>query len=203
MADEFARDLILLYELYVSPETDARVKAIVCAAYIEDHITGLIREKMPGLTPVLTKKIFSETGPLGTIGNKIDAAQALCVIETKIAEDARLIARIRNRFAHEIRVDNFDHPRVKDLVDKLQSGRGLKVQHKDGRESPLDKDWDRSTRFIVGAMSVCGMIMQRHIKKFPYSFTAPMTKIGGKPPSPDKSATPAPKAAKARRPKGR
>jgi DNA-binding MltR family transcriptional regulator len=198
MAYEFSEDFLKVFHMTEGESAIPRVTAIICTAYIENHIVELIRDRMPGLTPSLTKSLFNDVhGPLGTVGSKIDMAQALGAINENTASDARLIARIRNRFAHELHVEDFDHRRVRDLVDVLLSWKlPVWVQHADGSKSELDS-WKRTraARFRLAALTTCFEIMRGHAKKIPEIY-------GEQSPSPDKSETPVQKATEAPHPEG-
>lgn len=171
---EHVADLMRLWNITNAANVEPRVVAIVCTAYIENHIGALLFEKMPALTPHLKKAIFGDTGPLAAIGDKIDVALALGCINETLAADAKRIAKIRNKFAHTITVDHFDHEKVRDVVDQLQTGRGVIARYEDGSESEYGKDWTRTERFRAAALGVCAQIMHLQIPdhEYPLIFTA-------------------------------
>jgi hypothetical protein len=73
-----------------------------------------------GLNSDLHKKVFDGQGLLGPIASKIDMAKALGLIDTGMHKNAKLIARVRNRFAHNLEIDSFSHPEVTKLVQKME-----------------------------------------------------------------------------------
>jgi hypothetical protein len=101
---------------------EARTVAIVCCAYVEDALVEAISFRLPGANAALRSRLFGDGGPLSTVGAKIDMGRALDIIG---GEERRLliqIARTRNRFAHQIDVDSFDHPDVAILLDDMPLG---------------------------------------------------------------------------------
>lgn len=184
MANEYAEDFMKLFNMTEREVAIPRVTAIICTAYIENHITDLIRQRMPGLNASLTKSLFNDAhGSLGSCSTKIDVAQALGVIDENTAEDARLIARIRNRFAHQLHVEDFEHPKVRDLVDSLLKWKTLKWIY-NHPSMPVPERVTRADRFRLGALTTYFEIMKHNTKNILYPEQSP---------SPDKSGTPAPK----------
>lgn len=197
MSDEFAKDFLALHNMVFSEGSEDRVVAIVCAAYLERHLVDYIAEFFPGLNPALKKSMFDETtGMAGTLGKRLDLANALNAITPGTYSDGLLIGRIRNKFAHHLEVTSFEHPKVRDLVDNLQTGRDILIDDGDGTSSNYDAGWDRATRFRTAATGVCSTLMHHHIKEHPYSYSSGASAIGTgmKPPSLDKLNKPPPRA---------
>ena len=188
MANEFARDMLRVFNIMHIDKSEPRVVAIVTAAYIENYLTGLLKEKMPGLTSALATRLFRPgEGAIGSLARKIDMARALSVLTPREADEAVRIARIRNRFAHNLDVDNFDHEEVAPLIDALTSSRGVSILHEDGTETPVDKNWDRARRFTNAALGLCVIIMGRHITEHPFSYEIKVPKAAKPDASPSKS----------------
>ena len=77
---------------------------------------------LPGSNHDLRNKIFNaQNGMLGAIGNKVDLARALNLIDQDLHHDIVLLCRIRNAFAHSLEVDSFDHQAVSCHIDDLRS----------------------------------------------------------------------------------
>lgn len=180
MPDRFGPDLLRVISTSSGKGVDHRVIAIVFAAYIEDYITGALKRKMPGLNSALSNRMFRPgEGAIGSLSRKLDMARALEVLTPALCKDAVLVARIRNRFAHRLEVDSFDHPEVANLVDGLQSGRNLAVTYIDGRSHPLDQGWTRKDRFIHAAGDISGAVMVRNIPEGEvYSFSVTPEDLG-------------------------
>lgn len=179
MVDKFASDLLRLFNHMHGDAVSDRVTAIVSAAYIETHLTDLIRERMNGLTPEISNRMFGDFGYLNEFARKLDLAFALQILPAMLFEDARLIGRIRNKFAHRLEVDSFEHEKVRDIVDKLKTGSHGVTQIIDGVESRIDADWARHKRFTTAALGVASSIMHMHIKETPYIFVDEATPSDG------------------------
>lgn len=132
-----------------------RVLAIVCGAYIEDYLQRVLEQDLPGMNSKLKEKLFTNTGPLSTVGARLDFARARNLINSEIHNDGILIARIRNRFAHNIHVDSFDDEKIVPLCDKLQSSeREIQDIRKRDRFDPLKIGTTRRGRFTYAAYTV-------------------------------------------------
>ena len=101
-------------------DAEDRTVAICCAAYLEDVLELAIVTKLPGASPKLCTKLMEDGGPLQSAGAKIDIARALNLIDDDDRVIFIMIARVRNRFAHNIRVATFEHPEVAPLLGKVQ-----------------------------------------------------------------------------------
>jgi DNA-binding MltR family transcriptional regulator len=85
--------------------------------------------------------------PLGNYGARLKLAHLLGWIGPEAYADCQLIHRIRNRMAHELDVDTFDHPRVRDLLDNLESPRHVTI-HIKGKPHRLNLK-RRQDKFIM------------------------------------------------------
>ena len=189
MSDKFAKDFLTLADMVIEHGCDDRIAAIVCTAYIEDHIVAVISEFFPGMTSGLKKAFFDPTNGIArSLGNKLDMARALNAISDRAYTDGKLIGRIRNKFAHNLYVTSFDAPEVRDLVDQLQSGRDLKIETNDGALSDYDHGWDRSRRFRMVSLMICTALVHQHIKEYPFNYSSGSSSfgIGERSPSLDK-----------------
>lgn len=172
MADEFARDMLRLFNTMSFGPAEHRTSSVVAAAYIETHVTDLIRRKMPGLTKALTKRVFHpEEGFINTLGRKLDMCEALEILESRYIADARQIGRIRNKFAHTLEVDSFDHPKVRDLIDALKATTDFRLRTEKGLVDPLEQAETREKKFITSAIAVAMHIVGEHIPGDEYAFS--------------------------------
>lgn len=167
MSNGYGPDFFRVIRLSSGEHANPRDVAIMLTAYIEQYITGLLKRKMPGLNSALSERIFRPSeGALGSLARKLDMARALEVLDPTVCKEAVLVARIRNRFAHNLGVDSFDHPEVASLVDALQSGRNMTVYYLDDKKThPLDEGWTRMDRFVNAAGDICGMLFAAHMPK--------------------------------------
>ena len=124
-----------------------RTAAVVCASYVERNLGEHLMQFLPGLDKKLTKKLFGMQGVLHTISAKIDLALALGATNPETAANMRLIARIRDEFAHDLTVETFDDPGVASLVDKFKHEWDSVILG-----MPLE---DRASRFRQMALTLC------------------------------------------------
>ncbi len=94
-----------------------RVVAIVCNSYIDTLLEGCLRQR---LSDSVHSKMFGHRGILQSQAAKIDLAQGIGLLSSDAAEDLIYLNRIRNRFAHYIKVDTFEHPDIKKLCASLK-----------------------------------------------------------------------------------
>jgi hypothetical protein len=86
----------------LTTQTD-RGAAIVAAAIVEEYLTTVIKGRLI-LTKAIEERIFSadRRGFASEFGAKLDLGYCLGIIRKEIYDDLRLIAKIRNRFAHSV-----------------------------------------------------------------------------------------------------
>ena len=107
---EFAR-------LFDYGEPNDRAIAIVGAAFLDRLLAEMLAnyfvddDKESG-------KLLAADGPLGQFGTRTTACYCLGLIGKTVKADLRLVAKVRNRFAHEIRID-FSDPRIKGWCEAL------------------------------------------------------------------------------------
>ena len=124
------------------------------------------------MTPTLKKAFFDETnGMVRAYGNRLDMAKALNAITPGAYHDAKLTGRIRNKFAHNLDVDSFEHEKVRDLVDALDKDGKLEQSYAVGATTDEIIEWGRTEKFIKIALGVCMQILHLHIKEYPFSFS--------------------------------
>lgn len=95
-------------------------RGIACIqdAVIDEVTKELFRAKL--VTGKESNELLSHSsGPLGSHGSRLKLAYCLGWINQEVYKVAEQIHRIRNRMAHQLEVDNFDHELVRDLVENL------------------------------------------------------------------------------------
>jgi hypothetical protein len=92
-------------------EKSDRAVAIIGAAYLDALLEHTLISFMVDDEKEV-QKLLQHDGPLGTFGGKITAAYCLGLIGTIIRDDLRLVGKIRNRFAHDLRV-SFDDEAIR------------------------------------------------------------------------------------------
>lgn len=99
-----------------------RAAAILAVASLEDELEKLILfKKFPKtIQPSVWKKIAGAgPTPLGSLKAKTDFGLAFDFYGRKTSSIINTIATVRNKFAHETDVRDFDHPRVLEECIKL------------------------------------------------------------------------------------
>ena len=147
-APTYYLDLVSLHE-HLNRSGDREV-AITAAAYCETYLADILKSKMPGLDHKLGKKIFGSGGALGPASARYDMARALNIVIPATHKDLGRIATIRNRFAHNIAVDSFDHNMVRDLVDKLD-GEAIEIS----KDAPPFESLSRREKFVLRTSDIC------------------------------------------------
>lgn len=107
-------------------QTEDRVVAIVATAHLEIMLYRLLKVALPAADAALRKALFDDVsgnGPLRTLGNRAMMARALGLLENVYYKEIRLIAKVRNIFAHQMSISSFDHPSISGLVKKLDESR--------------------------------------------------------------------------------
>lgn len=103
MLREFAR-------LFDYGEASDRAVAIVGPAFLDTLITEILNNFLVDDESEVQRLVRPE-GPLGTFGAKVSACYCLGLIGETITADLRIVARIRNRFAHDLLV-TFSDPQI-------------------------------------------------------------------------------------------
>ena len=106
-----------------------RVLAIVGAAYLDSLLEQLFRaifisDKGPNAKKAVDD-ILDTHGILGSNGARYQLAYCLGLINEKERDDLKMIAKIRNSFAHKYDVRSFDHDEPTKYIAKLNVGKDL------------------------------------------------------------------------------
>ena len=93
--------------LFDYSESSDRSVAIVGPAYLDTLLREmLINFLVPDEREV--SRLMQPDGPLGTYGGRVTACYCLGLIGPKIKTDLRLVGKIRNKFAHDLRASFAD-----------------------------------------------------------------------------------------------
>ena len=109
----------------ISRELEAqsdRGAAILAAAFIDVHLADVLMYVFrANLSKDDDKALFDDAnGPLASFSSRIKMAHALGVIGDKTRADLNLIRKVRNEFAHKIKVRSFNEPPISDICRSLQ-----------------------------------------------------------------------------------
>jgi hypothetical protein len=91
---------------------DDRTTAIVAAAHVETNLARAILVRFRTLTTSDEDRIFENRGLLCDFSSKIEAGFLLNIYGPLAREDLDRIRQIRNRFAHDLEIRDFDHPDI-------------------------------------------------------------------------------------------
>jgi hypothetical protein len=111
MLFEFAR-------LFDYGEASDRAVAIVGPAFLDTLLTEMLVNFLVDDENEVRRLIQPE-GPLGTFGAKVSTCYRLGLIGETIKSDLRIVAKIRNRFAHDL-LANFSDTQIKGWCSSLR-----------------------------------------------------------------------------------
>lgn len=94
-------------KLFDYGEASDRAVAIVGPTFLDTLVTELLISFLVDDEKEV-RRLMQPDGPLGTFGAKVSAAYCLGLIGETIKSDLRLVAKVRNRFAHDLRADFSD-----------------------------------------------------------------------------------------------
>jgi DNA-binding MltR family transcriptional regulator len=116
----FQRQEMLLEfsRLFDYSEASDRAVAIVGPAFLDTVLSDILTEFMVEDDKEV-KKLLQPDGPLGTYGSRVTACYCLGLIGAIVTADLRLVGKIRNQFAHEIRT-NFADPKISQWCQQLR-----------------------------------------------------------------------------------
>jgi mannitol operon repressor len=99
-----------------------RGAGIVAAAIVEEHLTKSLQCRLR-LTKTIEERIFSidRGGFASEFASKVDLAFCVGLIQQTILNDLRLIAKIRNRFAHRVEPLQFSDGEISAWCDTLNN----------------------------------------------------------------------------------
>lgn len=88
---------------------DERAIAIIGAAFLDSMLEDILTCFMVD-DDKESKKLLNYDQPMGTFSGRITAAYCLGLICKTVRDDLGIIAKIRNKFAHELRTTFDQHP---------------------------------------------------------------------------------------------
>ena len=109
-----------------------RAIAIVAGAFVEDHLTRVLRWRLVR-SPIksgvnLQDNMLRSGGALGDFGNKINLAYLIGLISKDAWKELDTIRLIRNRFAHQLEVNNFGVQQIEAWCDNLSLWEKIKIK---------------------------------------------------------------------------
>lgn len=115
-------DMLQVHEMARGISADDRSLAIVGTAFLETILTEAVAVRLPVLDDDLRRTLFdpNNSAPLSAFSAKVHMARAMNAVAGVAYNDLKYVGRIRNCFAHNVRVDSFEHPLVEGYIRKLQ-----------------------------------------------------------------------------------
>jgi hypothetical protein len=163
MALDVLKDIqLVISHLGDDSGTPDRVVAIVCAAYADKYLGMRIGDAFVSADKRLKEKLLDSYGILGPLSARIDIATALVIIGKVTIDDIKSIARIRNRFAHDLAIESFDDPEISGMITGLKTITQMTplqfaIVSAGSRESFFERLPNRA-KFVMNAMAVCAEI---------------------------------------------
>jgi DNA-binding MltR family transcriptional regulator len=116
----FQRQEMLLEfsRLFDYKEASDRAVAIVGPAFLDTLLSDILTEFMVDDIKEVSE-LLKPDGALGSWGNRVRVCYCLGLIDKIVMADLKLVGKIRNRFAHDIRAD-FSAPEISQWCHKLQ-----------------------------------------------------------------------------------
>jgi DNA-binding MltR family transcriptional regulator len=106
-----------------------RAAAILAASMIEDRLEKAVKTFLHE-DKEITPAMFEGLGPLASFSAKARMGFVLGIYGEPMLKTLNRIGQIRNRFAHELEVNSFTHPKVSGIVSLLDPSSIIqKVSH--------------------------------------------------------------------------
>jgi DNA-binding MltR family transcriptional regulator len=98
-----------------------RSVALVGAAYLEDVLRFSLAARFISMkTPELHERLYKAGGPLNSFGQAIELAYALGLYGPMFYEDLHTVRKIRNTFAHSMKLLTFETEEIANEIAKLR-----------------------------------------------------------------------------------
>lgn len=130
-----------------------RAAAIVVTSLVDDLLISTMGAHMRGASEAEKRHLFKR-GPLGSNYARVTMARSLNWIDAKVAFGLRVMADVRNAFAHEVAVRSFHDVKVANEIEKMEASEAVLVtqileQIPDFRLSPRKKFLARSSTYTT------------------------------------------------------
>jgi hypothetical protein len=95
-----------------------RAAAVVGCAIVEEHLTHVLKSRMVKDAKV-ADEMFAPGRTFGDFGAKVDLGYLLGLYSKPAYKELTTIKRIRNAFAHQLKLNSFDRDDIRDLCQNL------------------------------------------------------------------------------------
>lgn len=113
-----------------------RIVGLLAVTIVDDRLERAIRAQWQDIpNKDFLENLFNDNGPFGNFGIKIKIGFGTHMYGLEAYNDLRILATIRNAFAHQVGAKDFQTPGIKSLSDRLvlpdkypaspESGRGI------------------------------------------------------------------------------
>ena len=109
---------VLLRQIENEIRGSDRATAIVGGAFVEDHLTHVLKRKMID-DEKLIDRIFSPGRAFGDFGAKIDLGYLIGAYSKQALQELTTIRRVRNDFTHQLELNSFDRDDIRDRCQNL------------------------------------------------------------------------------------
>ncbi len=114
----FVERLFRFAQLFDYAESNDRAIVIVGSAFLDAMLTDILTNFLVDDAKEVGKLLRPE-GAIGSFGARISTCYCLGLVGQTVTADLRLVAKIRNRFAHEVDVQ-FSDSRIRAWCEALQ-----------------------------------------------------------------------------------
>lgn len=112
------RMLLEFSRLFEYDEPNDRAIAVVGPAFLDTLITQVLTNFLVEDAKEV-EKLLQPEGHLGTFGARVSICYCLGLIGKTVTDDLRTVAKIRNRFAHDL-LANFSDPKISSWCNSLR-----------------------------------------------------------------------------------
>ena len=138
----------------VANEEDDFPCVLICASFLDECLKTMLEKALGASSSVLTEMLHTDR-PLGTFSSRRDLLHCLGLVNERDYRNLRLIAKIRNDFAHSHLRMGFDAESVSSRCKELEFPGG------DGSDSPFQRFQDPRSRFIINCVLLANMLIAR------------------------------------------
>jgi DNA-binding MltR family transcriptional regulator len=124
-----------------------RILAIVGAAYLDSLLEELLRAIFLEDREE-ADRLLGFDRPLGSNGSRYQLAYCLGLITENQRDDLKLIAKIRNAFAHRFDIQSFNHAEPSKFIEKLHVGKELQAIAESLARATSDREQQKQFREI-------------------------------------------------------
>ena len=117
--DTFLREYDWIHFREKYEKADDRSCAVLFAAYLDNCVTAALLANVAHPSEC-EKRLLPESAPLGSLSAKIDLLRVLGLLDEVTYKDLHFVRKIRNKFAHEMRVDSFSCEPIKSWCLELE-----------------------------------------------------------------------------------